>query len=101
MGFKYSNIEADNKVAIQSIQGEIEVSWLIQHTILDIKIFIQHWKKIYFHDIVWERYMEVDWLAKLVCASHCISFSTSFACDDSLLILIDDNVSRTVKRMVH
>jgi len=40
MGFKNIIVEGDNKIVIQSIQGEVQVPWRIQAIIQHIRIFI-------------------------------------------------------------
>ena len=51
LGFKHIIIEGDNKLVIQSVQGEVKIPWQIQTIIDDIRLFTNQQISISFHHI--------------------------------------------------
>ena len=98
LGFKHIIVKGDNKFLIQSIIGKVKILWEIQTIIDDIRLFIERQVSISFYHIFLESNMVADWMAKYASSSQASTPFSSPIFRDSLYILINDNVGRTLER---
>jgi len=99
-GYRHIEVEGDNQIVINAIQGRILPPWRIAPIIEDIKNLSQGCFDISFKHIYREGNMAADWVAKYGCTLQ--SFSVTFflypPSREFIFILADDNLGRSLER---
>ena len=100
IGYRKILIEGDNQIVIRAIQKQIHTPWQIVPILQDIWNLISSCESISFQHTYREGNMAADWMAKFGCSLRCHSLSifTSPPCRDFLLLLVEDNLGRTLER---
>jgi len=90
-GYNQITIEGNNLVAIQALQGTIQVPWQITTIIQDTHAWLQVVSQVMIKHIFQEANMSVDWLAKF---GHLITdrFSTNFYFSSHLSKIVAENI---------
>jgi len=99
-GFPNLHIEADNKVLIQAIQGQIQPPWEIQVLVQDIHYYLQSCNHVLINHIFREANRVADWLAKFSLSLSSIVLWSQVSHNHLLCILIEDIVGHTLARRV-
>ena len=99
-GYRKIQVEGDNQIVIRAVQKQIHTPWQIGPILQDIWNLLRNCESISFQHIFREGNMAADWMAKFGCSLryHSLSFFTSPPCRDFLLLLVDDNLGRTLER---
>jgi len=99
-GYHHIEIEGDNQVVLNAIQGRITPPWQISTLIADIKNLAAGCEEISFKHVYREANMAADWVAKYGCVirSPSLTCFSSSPSREFLFILIDDNLGRSLVR---
>jgi len=99
-GYRKIQVEGDNQIVIRAIQKLIHTPWQIASILQDIWNLITSCESISFQHTYREGNMAADWMAKFGCSLRChyLSTFTSPPCRDFLLLLVEDNLGRTLER---
>jgi len=99
-GFRKIEVEGDNQVVLKAVQKQIHTPWQITPILEDIWHMISSCESISFSHIYREGNMAADWMAKYGCSLRCHSLSlfSYLPCRELILILVDDNLGRTLVR---
>jgi len=99
-GYRHIEVEGDNQVVLNAIQGRITSPWKISTLIEDIKNLSAGCEDISFKHIYREANMAADWVAKYGCLlrSPSLTFFSSPPSREFLYILTDDNLGRSLVR---
>ena len=99
-GYRKIQVEGDNQIVIRAVQKQIHTPWQIASLLHDIWNLISCCESVSFQHTYREGNMAADWMAKFGCSlrSHSLSFFTSPPCRAFLLLLVDDNLGKTLAR---
>ena len=99
-GYRKIQVEGDNQIVIRAIRKQIHTPWQIAPILHDIWNLIISCESISFQHTYREGNMAADWMAKFGSSLiyHSLSIFTSPPCRDFLLLLVDDNLGRTLVR---
>jgi len=99
-GYRKFHVEGDNQIVIRAVQKQIRTPWQIAPILHDIWNLIINCESISFQHMYREGNLAADWMAKFGCSirDHSLSIFTSPPCRDFFLLLVDDNLGRTLVR---
>jgi len=99
-GFRHLEVEGDNQIVIKAVLKLIPAPWQIAPFIEDIWNLLSHCTHTSFRHIFREGNLAADWMAKYgtFIRCHSLSLFTLPPSRDLLLILVDDNLGRTLVR---
>jgi len=99
-GFRQIEVEGDNQIVLQAVEKKIHAPWQIAPILEDIWNMMASCEIFSFRHIYRGGNMAADWMAKYGCSLRCHSLSIfSYPpCREFLLILVDDNLGRTLVR---
>ena len=99
-GYRRIEVEGDNQVVLNAIQGRITPPWQISTLIADIKNLAAGCEEISFKHVYREANMAADWVAKYGCVirSPSLTCFSSSPSREFLYILADDNLNRSLVR---
>ena len=63
-GYRNLEIEGDNMLIIQAIQGQVQVPWQVRNIVLEIKGILAQCAQVKIRHIYREANMAADWLSK-------------------------------------
>ena len=63
-GYRNLEIEGDNMLIIQAIQGQLQVPWQVRNIVLEIKGILAQCAQVKIRHIYRETVMAADWLSK-------------------------------------
>jgi len=97
-GCRNMEIEGDNMVIIQAIQGRIQVPWQLRNIVIEIKATLDQCAQVMIRHIYREANMAADWLSKF---GHSVPVNLLFsecAATEFRTIIQEDWVGRTLVR---
>jgi len=97
-GFRCLEIEGDNKLIIQAIQGQVSVPWELCTIVKDIQTTIDQCNQVLSRHIYREANMAADWLSKLGHSVPVNSMFTECAAMEFRTIIHEDWAGRTLVR---
>jgi len=95
VGFRNINIEGDNQIIIQAIEGKIITPWQMQHIIEDILHWRSHSIQFTTKHVFREANMAADWFAKF---RHLVTDSviTDTCFSPTLSKILDEDIVRRI-----
>ena len=97
-GYRWLQIESDNLIVIEPLQGKSAIPWQINYVIQDVQHLLAQFDQVIIKHIYREANMAVDWLANY---GHSISgtmVTTEICNPDFRLIVRDDMLGCTLAR---
>ena len=98
VGFKQIQVEGDNQIVIQAVQGDIHIPSRTQKLVLDIRVILACFSSVSMYHIFRESNMAADWIAtRGVLLKDDVTFLTSLSPKLSCIIR-DYYASRILER---
>jgi len=97
-GYRWLQIEGDNLIIIEALQGKSAIPWQINHVIQDVRHLLAQFDQVVIKHIYREANMAVDWLANYRHSVSGTMVTTEICNPDFRLIVRDDMLGRTLAR---
>jgi len=97
-GYRHLEIEGDNMVIIQAIQGHTQVSWQLRTIVMEVKAILAKCAQVKIQHIYRKANMAADWLSKFGHSVLVNSPLTECAITEFRTIIHEDWVERTLVR---